>query len=233
MAHRNGINHAWKEETVSYAIQAVTRRGNTGRRATNGSLLKARLGRKTGRSHKPLSEISVDFTGTELFNDPKTVFYLEKSVEEGANLLRYTVNGDNYYLAVNKPGKVILKKLVHAPKNKKYFFRVRTIGLEFESPFTFKSLKTGEYLHCDENGRAFMEKVTSNGEPKDRQTWFSLISRKRTPVIKHEENMMFAAKGRDQEDGNSEDSRRGSSEILKPDKDYNERPELTVYVTAV
>ena len=57
---------------MSYAIQAVTRRGNTGRRATNGSLLKARLGRKTGRSHKPPSEISVDFTGTELFNDPKT-----------------------------------------------------------------------------------------------------------------------------------------------------------------
>ena len=78
-----------------------------------------------------------------------------------------------------------------------------------------------------------MEKVTSNGEPKDRQTWFSLISRKRTPVIKHEENMMFAANGRDQEDGNSEDLRRESSETLKPDKDYNERPELTVYVTAV
>lgn len=72
------------------------------------------------------------------------------------------------------------QKLKNVPQNKKYFFHIERIGREFESPVTFKSLKTGEYLHCDKDGKAFMKKTATNnnGEPKDRQTWFSLNPKK-------------------------------------------------------
>ena len=136
------------------------------------------------------------------------------------------------------------QKLAHFPREDKYFFRIQNIGRESNSPVTFKSLKTGEYLHCDRDGKAFMKKEATddNEEPRDRQTWFRLQPRKHQ-VITHMEHMLFAVNGsyientkkemiREVEvDGNSEDSGRGSSEILEDG--YMELPELIVYVSSV
>ena len=72
----------------------------------------------------------------------------------------------------------------HSPTNTEfdYFFDIQRIGHEFESPVTFKSLKTEEYLQCIDGGKTFMNKVTAsgNGEPKNRQTWFKLKRNKQT-----------------------------------------------------
>ena len=50
------------------------------------------------------------------------------------------------------------QKFVNPPTNNKYFFYIeKTKPSELESPVTFKSAKTGEYLNCDENGKASMK----------------------------------------------------------------------------
>ena len=45
--------------------------------------------------------------------------------------------------------------------------------------YAFKSVETGEYLHTDSNGRAFLKAVPSSGlhnnKPRDRYTWFGII----------------------------------------------------------
>jgi len=230
-------------------IQSIVRSGRINSGGKDGNLLKAQSGGEPGCDRRLQPEISVDFTGTDA-SDPRTVFYITKSKEKEANVLMYSVKDARYYLAVNKSGKVKLRKLKNFPQNKKYFFYIERIGREFESPVTFKSLKTEEYLHCDEDGKAFMKKTTtnSNGEPKDRQTWFSLNPKKYTQVVKQEQHMLFASNRtwieiieeeiirEDMEDGKSEaseDSGRGNSEILEPEEGYDKHPELTVYVSTV
>ena len=54
-------------------------------------------------------------------------------------------------------------------------FRVESVHGQ-DSSVTFKSVKTGEHLHCDEDGKAFMKRATTdgNGKTNDRQAWFRL-----------------------------------------------------------
>ncbi|KAJ7387517.1 hypothetical protein OS493_000848, partial [Desmophyllum pertusum] len=60
-------------------------------------------------------------------------FYLEKSDDKQANALRYRLGEDNYYLAV-KYTEVNLRKLVNFPTTNKYFFHIKRVGPEIESP---------------------------------------------------------------------------------------------------
>lgn len=68
------------------------------------------------------------------------------------------------------------QKLENFPTNEKYFFNIKSVSRVLGCPVTFKSLETGEFLHCNADGKPFMSAVTGkkdrNGEPKDRQTWF-------------------------------------------------------------
>ena len=64
------------------------------------------------------------------------------------------------------------QKLGDSPKNEKYFFEIERTGGDLESPVTFKSLKTGEYLHCDEDGRAFMKEKMSPDDNGDGECFF-------------------------------------------------------------
>ena len=45
--------------------------------------------------------------------------------------------------------------------------------------YAFKSVATGEYLHTDSKGRAFLKAVPSSGlqnnKPRDQYTWFAII----------------------------------------------------------
>ncbi|KAJ7387518.1 hypothetical protein OS493_000849 [Desmophyllum pertusum] len=129
------------QEGQPCCIQSVLRRDRRVRRGEpSGNLLKAGSG---GNGKK----IAVDFTE----------FHLEKSDDKQANALRYRAGDDNYYLAVKKFGEVYLRKLVNFPTTDKYFFHIKSVGPEVETFHTFKSLKTGEYLHCGDDGRAFMK----------------------------------------------------------------------------
>ena len=57
--------------------------------------------------------------------------------------------------------------MVKLPTDDKYYFRIDRTGTEREAPFTFLSLKTNKYLACSNDG-----KVSANGAPEDRNTWF-------------------------------------------------------------
>lgn len=65
--------------------------------------------------------------------------------------------------------------------DKKYFFNVKKVNPDSRDSYvTFKSLKTGEYLHCSSNGRVFVKKAIiriGNEHPDDRKTWFKLLPR--------------------------------------------------------
>jgi len=163
-------------EAGSWTIQSIALSGRIGSDGIDGKLLRA------GSGENP-EEITVDFSGTDP-DDPTSEFYLERNDNVEGNILRYSWKDHNYYLAVETFGEVILRKLDHPPTITEvaYFFDIQRIGHEVDSPVTFKSLKTGEYLHCIDGGKAFMNKITAsgNGEPKNRQTWFSLKRNKQT-----------------------------------------------------
>ena len=76
------------------------------------------------------------------------------------------------------------------------------------------------------------------GQPKDIQTFFHLRPCKHTQVTKHEETMVTVGKEEetlpmDVEDGKSEDSGRGDSEILEPLDGHWEYQEIRIYVSSV
>ena len=73
-------------------------------------------------------------------------------------------------------------------------------------PVAFKSLYTDEYLCCDEDGKAVMEKVKTDSKrkPKDQRAWFCC----QTPATVQTE------KEQDLVDGGTEDSENGNSESL-------------------
>ena len=145
-----------------------------------------------------------------------------------------------------------LQKLVNFPASDKYFFRIARIGRGIESsPYTFKSLKTGEFLHCDIDGKAFMKpKAATDGRglPKDIQTFFNLWPCKHTRVIKHDEHMVLAQNAwlqigqeeeeegeipMDQEDGTSELILEEETEILEPLDGHCEYQAIRIYVSTV
>ena len=68
------------------------------------------------------------------------------------------------------------QKLNDFPKQHKYFFRVQKVS---SSKYAFKSVETGEYLHGDPKGRAFLKVVPSSAlyqnKPQDRYTWFGIL----------------------------------------------------------
>jgi len=233
----NGVNKVdgpQREEadhTECFTIQSFVRSGPITSGGTDGNLLRAQPDGS--------SKIAVDFTGTDL-NDPTTVFHLEKSDDIEGNVVRCSVTSNDYYLGVYKSGKVKLRHSEHFPTKYKYLFHVERIH-DRKSPATFKSLRTGEHLHCDEDGKAFMKKVTAtddNGKPKDRQTWFRLEpcshTSEQTIHVKEEcmlftANMSLFANTKEEfvnykeeemevgnsERGNSEDSGKGYSHALK------------------
>ena len=64
------------------------------------------------------------------------------------------------------------------PTENKFFFKIKAVNDEIDSPHTFQSKETNEYLHCGEDGSIFMSQVTrfeENGAPSDRKTWFRKI----------------------------------------------------------
>lgn len=76
------------------------------------------------------------------------------------------------------------QKLKDPPQaaDEKYFFNIKKVNSDnrYDSPVTFKSLKTGEYLHCSSTGRVFVKKAIiriGNEHPDDRETWFKLVPR--------------------------------------------------------
>ncbi len=73
------------------------------------------------------------------------------------------------------------------PSEDKYFFRIKTVGREIETSHTFQSLKTMEYLHCEDDGTVFMKEATTNAEgvPEDRQTWFRFHKKPEWSVFQH------------------------------------------------
>ena len=74
---------------------------------------------------------------------------------------------------------LLRQKLLHPPATDKYFFFIKKINRKSDSPVTFKSYKSGEYLHCkSDNGRVVMEKARGNKQPRDRETWFKLLPRR-------------------------------------------------------
>ncbi|KAM7446980.1 hypothetical protein ABFA07_004802 [Porites harrisoni] len=240
MDHTQKSSQSWREVTSCYAIQSIVRISQKGENTESvGSLLRAHTRRRTSRSIKERSDMLVDFTGTD-FSDPKTVFFVEKSQEEMADVLRYRARGKNYYLCVNDSGEVKLHKLIQFPRNNKYFFLIEKTNNGFESPVTFKSLKTKQYLYCDEHGKAFMGNANSNEGPRDRQAWFTFIEHKGHILLPHangngvesEDDNVHA----DMEDGNSRDSGRRNLDILEMDM-YRERrehsSEIIIYVSAV
>lgn len=130
--------------------------------------------------------------------------------------------------------------MIQFPRNNKYFFLIEKINNGFESPVTFKSLKTKQYLYCDEHGKAFMGNANSNEGPRDRQAWFTFIEHKGHILLPHangngvesEDDNVYA----DMEDGNSRDSGRRNLDILEMDMCRERREhssEIIIYVSAV
>ena len=72
---------------------------------------------------------------------------------------------------------VFQQSLNSFPTDDKYFFVSKHVAGSFSQ--VFKSLKTGQFLHCDANGTAFMKKenpadLDNNGVPQDPKTRFNL-----------------------------------------------------------
>lgn len=80
--------------------------------------------------------------------------------------------------------------MVKLPTDDKYYFRIERTGPELEAPFTFLSLKTNKYLACSNDG-----KVSANGAPGDRNTWFQYKPSSQTQeyVVQYQKmDVMFA-----------------------------------------
>ena len=71
------------------------------------------------------------------------------------------------------------QKLNGFPTQRKYFFHVEQVSFSKNSKKTISSVETGEYLHGDEKGRAFMKAAPRsalyNNQPRDRYTWFVIL----------------------------------------------------------
>ena len=70
------------------------------------------------------------------------------------------------------------QKLSHFPSKRKgkYLFHIKAAN-ETGTQVTFDSKKTGEFLHCGLDGKAFFKtaRVDEQGRPTDKETWFSLL----------------------------------------------------------
>ena len=74
----------------------------------------------------------------------------------------------------------VQQKLENPPEFDEYFFFIKKVNDECgpDSPVTFQSKKTGDYVHCSsDTGRVFMQKAVGNESPSDRETWFKLVDR--------------------------------------------------------
>lgn len=169
-------------------IQSVLRRNEPLRHGrTDGNLLKAHPG---GSSRT----MTVDFTGTSL-DDPEAEFHMEQYEYEGSivNILSYCSRNGSYYLAVrNAHPQVILRKSKNFPSKSKYFFRVKAVNTGVEPYKTFQSVKTDEYVRCDDDGKVSMKKATkrnSHGVPEDRGMWFNYMHKMQQHVFSQQQIM--------------------------------------------
>ncbi|KAJ7387513.1 hypothetical protein OS493_000844 [Desmophyllum pertusum] len=120
------------------------------------------------------SQINVSFTGNDT-KDPTSVFYIVKRRPPSRQMtlaFGYHSGNSSYYLAVENAGQVKLDRLDGVPTDDKYFFVIKQMRCDVIGLFlTFKSVKTGKYLHCDgKDGRAFMKEGTTEYW----QTWMKI-----------------------------------------------------------
>lgn len=73
---------------------------------------------------------------------------------------------------------VYRQKSKNFPSKSKYFFLVKAVNAGVEPYHTLQSVKTDEYVRCDDDGKVSMKKATkrnSHGVPEDRGMWFNYM----------------------------------------------------------
>lgn len=158
------------DESERFMVQAVVRTGPILPGGTDGNLMRV----LPNGSNK----IGVDFRGTFDTRQTEQLLYLDKKNDADANALRYSEGNRRYYLCACRDDNANFCKLSHFPSKRKgkYLFHIKAAN-ETGTQVTFDSKKTGEFLHCGLDGKAFFKtaRVDEQGRPTDKETWFSLL----------------------------------------------------------